>query len=99
MAAEIVLMHDQSRSNTEITYKIASRAAWLLGSDADERAQIFDQMKQLYATRSTAVHTGVLPSKSKIDLDIAENLVVRIIRAILERGDFPDWMSLTMGKS
>jgi hypothetical protein len=99
MAAEIVLMHDQSRSNTEITYKIANRAAWLLGEGADQRAEIFDQIKQLYAARSTAVHSGVLPSKSKIDLDVADELVGRVIRAILERGRFPDWMSLTMGGS
>jgi hypothetical protein len=97
MAAEIVLMHDQSRSNTEITYKIASRAAWLLGSDADERTKVFEQVKQLYAARSTAVHSGVLSSKSKIDLDVADALVSHVIRAILERGSFPDWMSLTMG--
>lgn len=99
MAAEIVLMHDQSWSNTEITYKIASRAAWLLGGDADKRAEIFDQIKQLYAARSTAVHSGVLPSKSKIDLEVADELVGHVIRAILERGSFPDWMSLTMGRS
>ena len=99
MAAEIVLMHDQSRSNTEITYKIASRAAWLLGEGADQRAEIFDQIKQLYAARSTAVHSGVLPSKSKVDLDLADELVGRVIRAVLERGSFPDWMSLTMGGS
>ena len=97
MAAEIVLMHDQSRSNTEITYKIASRAAWLLGDDADRRTGIFDQIKQLYAARSTAVHSGVLPSTSKIDLDVADELVSRVIRVILERGRFPDWMGLTMG--
>ena len=99
MAAEIVLMHDQSRSNTEITYKIASRAAWLLGEGADQRTEIFDQIKQLYAARSTAVHSGVLPPKSKIDLDVADELVGRVIRAILVRGSFPDWMSLTMGGS
>lgn len=99
MAAEIVLMHDQSRSNTEITYKIAGRAAWLLGDDADQRAGIFDQVKQLYAARSTAVHSGVLPSRSNIDLNVADELVSLVIRAILERGSFPDWMSLTMGGS
>lgn len=99
MAAEIVLMHDQSRSNTEITHKIASRAAWLLGSDAGERAEIFAEMKQLYAARSSAVHAGVLPSNSRVDLDIADALVSRAIRAILERGRFPDWMSLTLGGS
>lgn len=99
MAAEIVLMHDQSPSNTEITYKIASRAAWLLGEDADQRAEIFEHMKQLYAARSTAVHSGILPSKSRIDLDAADELVGRVIRALLERGRFPDWMSITMGGS
>lgn len=99
MAAEIVLMHDQGRSNTEITHKIASRAAWLLGEDAGTRAEIFNQIKLLYAARSTAVHSGMLPSKSSVDLDAADDLVAQVIRAILERGSFPDWMSLTLGGS
>ena len=99
MAAEIVLMHDQGRFNTEITHKIASRAAWLLGEDAGTLAEIFNQIKLLYAARSTAVHSGVLPSKSSIDLNAADDLVARIIRAILERGSFPDWMSPALGGS
>ena len=97
MAAEIVLMHDNGTSNTEITHKIGSRAAWLLGKDESERATIFDEMKHLYKARSDAVHSGVLPSKSKVDLDVADQLVVRVVQAILERGKFPDWASLTMG--
>lgn len=97
MAAEIVLMHDQGTSNTEITFKIASRAAWLLGADAAERAAIFEQIKHLYQARSQAVHSGVLSSQSKVDLDVADQLVARVARAILERGGFPDWLALTMG--
>jgi hypothetical protein len=97
MAAEIVLMHDLGTSNTEITYKIGSRAAWLVGEDANERATIFDEMKHLYKARSDAVHSGVLSPKSKVDLDLADQLVVRVVRAILERGSFPDWASLAMG--
>ncbi len=97
MAAEIVLMHDLGTSNTEITYKIGSRAAWLLGEGAAERAKIFDEMKHLYKARSDAVHSGVLSPKSKVDLDLADKLVVRVIRAILQRGSFPDWTSLTLG--
>ncbi len=97
MAAEIVLMHDLGTSNTEITYKIGSRAAWLLGEGAAERTRIFDEMKHLYKARSDAVHSGVLPPKSKVDLDLADQLVVRVVRAILQRGSFPDWASLTMG--
>ncbi len=97
MAAEIVLMHDLGTSNTEITYKIGSRAAWLLGEDTNKRATIFDEMKHLYKARSDAVHSGVLSPKSKVDLDVADQLVVRVVRAVLERGSFPDWASLTMG--
>ena len=97
MAAEIVLMHDLGTSNTEITYKIGSRAAWLLGEGAVERTKIFDEMKHLYKARSDAVHSGVLPPKSKVDLDLADQLVVRVMQAILQRGSFPDWTSLTLG--
>ena len=97
MAAEIVLMHDHGTSNTEITHKIGSRAAWLLGKDATERATIFDEMKRLYSARSNAVHRGVLSPKAKVDLDLADRLVARVAQAILERGSFPDWASLTMG--
>lgn len=97
MAAEIVLMHDLGSSNTEITHKIGSRAAWLLGQDVQERAAIFDEMKHLYKARSEAVHSGVFSPKAKVDLDLADQLVVRVVHAILERGSFPDWASLTMG--
>lgn len=97
MAAEIVLMHDHGTSNTEITYKIGSRAAWLLGKDAAERTTIFDEMKHLYKARSEAVHGGVLSARSKVDLVLADQLVVRVLRAVLERGGFPDWTSVTLG--
>lgn len=97
MAAEIILMHDLGTSNTEITYKIAGRAAWLLGCDATERAAIFDQIRHLYQARSQAVHSGALSTKSKVDLDAADQLVAHAARAILDRGRFPDWLALTMG--
>jgi len=97
MAAEIVLMHDHSPANTEIVHKIGSRAAWLLGRDPETRAAIFAEMKALYQARSQAVHSGVLSSKSRIDLDAADRLVTSAFNAILERGRFPDWSSLVMG--
>lgn len=97
MAAEILLMHDLGSSNTEITHKIGSRAAWLLGQDAQQRAAIFDEMKHLYKARSEAVHSGIFSPKAKVDLDLADQLVVLVVQAVLERGCFPDWASLTMG--
>jgi hypothetical protein len=97
IATEIALMHGDQSSNTEITHKIGARMSWLLGQSPEERAAIFDQCKALYHARSKAVHEGVLPKKSKIDLADADRLVARTLAAIAERGRFPNWSSLTMG--
>lgn len=98
IAAEIALMHGQGEGNAEITQKIGTRAAWLLGRDPAEREGVFTDMKRLYAARSQAVHAGILTSpSSKVDLDAADRLVARVLLAILELGRFPSWMTLTMG--
>jgi Apea-like HEPN len=99
IAAEIALMHDHSSANTEIMHKIGGRAAWLLGCDPAEREVIFFDMKKLYHARSQAVHAGALSSKSTVDLDAADRLVGRALSAILKRGGFPNWNSLTMGSN
>jgi hypothetical protein len=97
IAAEIAFMHDHSPANTEIAHKIGSRAAWLIGRGVAEREAIFVEMKQLYQARSQAVHSGALSSKSIVDLESADRLVTRALLAILERGGFPNWNSLTLG--
>jgi hypothetical protein len=99
IAAEIALMHDKGSDNSEITHKIGSRAAWLLGRDPTEREAIFGEMKALYRARSQAVHRGKLSSESIVDLAAADLLVARALTSILERGCFPNWNSLTMGDS
>jgi hypothetical protein len=99
IAAEIALMHDHSPANSEITHKIGSRAAWLLGRDPGDRKAVFIEMKKLYQARSQAVHAGILSTKSAVDLDVADRLVARVLYAILERGGFPNWNDLTMGDS
>lgn len=97
MAAEIALMHDMSPSNTEISHKISSRAAWLLGSEPSDRAAIFNGMRELYNARSTAVHSGKLSAKSRLEIESADRLVSRALLAILEHGSFPNWNALTLG--
>lgn len=98
IAAEIALMHGQGEGNAEITHKIGTRAAWLLGTDPGERESIFTDMKKLYAARSQAVHSGVLTSsRATLDLDAADALVTRVLLAILRLGHFPDWTKLAMG--
>jgi hypothetical protein len=97
MAAEITLMHDHRESNTEIAHKLGSRAAWLVGQDVEEREAIFAEMKQLYTARSQAVHSGVLSSSARVDLQSADHLVARVLLAILAQGSFPNWNRLTFG--
>ena len=97
MAAEIALMHGSQATNTEITNKLSMRAGWLLGTDVDGRMQASNDMRTLYGSRSDAVHRGVLPRKSKFDAAVADELVKRLLSAILRRGSFPDWDRLTLG--
>lgn len=97
IAAEIILMHDAGGGNAEITYKISSRAAWLVEAETDRRVAAFELMRDLYTARSKAVHTGKFPSKNPVDLDEADQLVSRIIRTIATRGAFPDWKRLALG--
>lgn len=97
MSAENSLMHDRGTSNTEIAHKISGRAAWLIGSDPQERGEIFSRVKRLYEARSQAVHNGALSSKSRVDLNDSDRIVTQALRAILQRGRFPDWANLTLG--
>lgn len=97
IAAEIALMHAEDSGNTEITYKIGSRVAWVLGKNPADSSKIFGEIKQLYQARSQAVHSGVLSAKSRVDLKFGDRLVAETLATILERGGFPDWASLTMG--
>lgn len=97
IAAEIALMYDNSPTNSEITHKISTRAAWLLGKNPTERIQIMDQVKHLYQARSQAVHSGTLSKKLKVDLDAADQLVGKVLAAIVAREEFPDWKTLTFG--
>jgi hypothetical protein len=97
IAAEIALTHGDDSGNAELTFKLCSRAAWLLGQEPVERARIFDEMKQLYHARSQAVHSGVLSARSRASLEAGHELVARMLTAIVQRGRFPKWANLVMG--
>lgn len=58
IAFEALLGADQ-----EITYRLSSRVAGLLGWTDDERAELFKEMKLYYETRSKIVHGGILKKK------------------------------------
>jgi hypothetical protein len=96
MAIEIALMHGKG-SNTEITQKIGTRAAWLVGKDVADRLSIFEGVKKLYDARSTAVHTGALSSRAALDLMESDALVSRVLLALAMHARFPDWSRLILG--
>ncbi|MDA8021515.1 MAG: HEPN domain-containing protein [Gammaproteobacteria bacterium] len=91
----------------ELAFTLRTRAAWLLGENAEERARILREFKVIYDCRSKAVHSGRLedPIKvgkgSKIPLDEflarAQYRCAASIKKIIERGGFPDWDKLITG--
>lgn len=96
IAAEIAMTHGD-QGGAEITYRLSTRLAWLLGKTPEERQSVFADAKALYGARSKAVHEGRLSSRSRPDLAAGDRLVTRALRALVQRGSFPDWTKLTMG--
>lgn len=100
MALEIALMHENGNSgdgNAEITYKLSSRAAWLLGKNPEDRKEAFEKAKKIYGHRSAAAHTGRLKKESEFASLDANAFVTRVLSAVLRRGSFPVWRDLVLG--
>jgi hypothetical protein len=101
IAAEIALMHETSGGSGdgkgEITAKMSSRGAWLLGHDGTERLAISKELKALYGARSKVAHSGRADTKLEDKLPSFDKLVVQILRGILRREAFPEWSGLVLG--
>lgn len=89
---------------TEVTYTLATRAAWLLGKTPDQRKTTFDKLTRFYGVRSAIVHgTTTRKRKKKIRLeDIkqactdGQELACDSLLELLQRGSFPDWKRLVL---
>ncbi|MBX5008746.1 hypothetical protein HJB67_01910 [Rhizobium lentis] len=100
MALEIALMHENKNTpaaNNEITYKIATRAAWLLGRDKESRKEAYSIANRIYGHRSAAVHTGRLRNEADFLSLNADGFLQKVALEILRRGNFPDWRELVLG--
>lgn len=100
MAAEIALMHSPkgvSDGKSEVTNKLANRGAWLVAETPDERREVANLLSELYSARSVVVHTGVASGKLQSRIAAFDAIVVKVARALLRRGGFPDWKSLVLG--
>jgi hypothetical protein len=98
LAAEMMLMHGDSKDNTEIGNKISTRGAWLIGSDYDTRVQIFNIIRGLYKARSDAAHRGLVREENTKHIENARPVVQDLINKILNDGEFPDWNAVVLGR-
>lgn len=90
---------------SEINYKIALRAALLLGGNLEARLKTRDIVKALYGLRSDLVHNGLLPEKARMDgakrhsvevVDAASIVCAKVIEAVMLQGSV-DWERLELG--
>lgn len=103
LCAEILLMSG-SKDNSEISFKIATRAAWLLGQTAAERVQIFQDARALYKDRSTSAHTGSLGIPKSMDESMkrleafrsSDRLCARLILKLAQDGLPHNWNLVTL---
>lgn len=89
---------------TEVTYTLATRAAWLLGKTPDQRKTTFDKLTRFYGVRSAIMHgttTGKRKKKIRLE-DIkqactdGQELACDSLLELLQRGSFPDWKRLVL---
>ena len=100
---------DEDGVGGEITFRLASRGAWLLGESMEERKKIFNTLKSAYRLRSKAAHEGTIASKTKgvnrgqermhtkYLIEDACKLCSEAILKIIVDGDFPDWTDTVLG--
>ena len=89
----------------ELTNKLATRAAYFLAADPEKRIEIFDRVHSFYQARSQIAHGGKGKRKGKakrkkIVFDKAAEtgfaLASDTLRALMDKGDFPNWKRLIM---
>jgi len=86
-------------NNAELSFRLALRAAWYLGAEEDERAKIFEAIRDAYKIGSKAVHTGEgYDGKIPVTLVAAQDTCrMSILRRISEGGKPPNWKEVVLG--
>ena len=84
--------------SSEVTYRLATRAAYFLGTNANERKEIFDDIRAFYGVRSSLVHGREVASGSKFWKAVRDgrDLAHRTLRELLAVKYPPDWDRLVV---
>ena len=93
IALESLFLSDASDERTELSYRLALRAARLLEEDLASRLSCFRTVRDLYKLRSRIAHGGSLEELKPVEHKKLESVLLRCpsivsksIRALLERG-------------
>lgn len=86
--------------NSELSFRLANRGAWHLGSNFEERLKCQETLSKAYSLASKAIHAGTKPFTQEDEklLGDAQNLCRRGILKRLDEGETPNWKELTLGK-
>lgn len=100
IAIETTFLHDIDQFG-ELTFRIRTRAARLLGSTAAERKDLYRLFGDLYSLRSSAVHEGRLPSskmRGRTPREVLEQGFEQLAKAIhkIIDEDVFDWQAVTL---
>ena len=102
IALEILYRLDSS----ELTYKLGTRAACLLGETPEKRRETFERITEFYNIRSAIVHGPTTKKHKKLCNEdfqqacaIGRDLACDTLSELLQRGRFPDWKDVVLGGS
>ena len=87
-------------SGPELRFRLATRGAWDLGADFEERRKNYRTLRDVYDLASNAVHRGEVEdtSENRDVLKDAQDLCRKGILKRLHETETPDWIELTLGK-
>ena len=82
----------------EITHKLRTRAAWLLGTSPEDRYEIVQNIKAFYEARSAVVHGSTKAERQKFEraLPLGRELAHQTLAKLLVQGPVLDWDRLVV---
>jgi len=89
-----------SDSQGELTYKLALRAALLIGSDIEERKKVRKQVQEFYRLRGKVAHGEHRsdPNDSTVVVD-GMKVCARVLSRIVELKAIPHWPDFEIGEA
>ena len=98
IALENLYLNDLGGDRGELGFRLAIRAAWWLGENAEDRQSLLEGTRDLYNARSASAHIGQPGRRHGADLlargqEMCRNSIIKFFG----KGGFPDWNKLVTG--